>query len=80
MNGAELWQLAFDSQLAGPPAVAGGVVHVSTSDGRVAAIDINGDRRWQVGVSDSLLTGPVVTDGRLYVAGHELICLAGNTE
>ncbi|WP_171814989.1 outer membrane protein assembly factor BamB family protein [Halovivax ruber] len=79
-DGTETWNTNFDTQLAGPPALADGVVHVSTSDGTVAAIDFDGTRRWELSVGESLRTGPVITNSRIYVAGREVVCLASRAD
>lgn len=79
-DGSDRWRIELDDDdVAGPPAVVDGVVHVSDTGGVVYAIDVTGEERWRVDVDTQLRTGPVVANGRLYVAGHELICL-GDSE
>jgi outer membrane protein assembly factor BamB len=62
--------------IAGAPVVVNGILYVSTVDGEVIALDARtGDERWSFDIDDRLGDGPVVADGRLYVAGYELHCL-----
>lgn len=78
-DGTTEWRMGFGIELAGPPAIADEAVHVSTSNGTVAAINIDGTKQWEFDVDEPLRTGPAIANGQLYVAGQELICLAGQT-
>jgi len=75
-DGTERWRFDADAKLAGPPAIADGVVHVSDVSGGLYALDVSGDVRWTFNVEDGLRTGPSVANGRLFVAGESLDCIA----
>jgi len=54
------------------PAVADGLTVVSTEDGQVQAFSaVDGAPRWTVGLSESILGAPSITDGAVYVAARD---------
>lgn len=74
-NGGLEWRFQTENELAGPPAIVDGVVHLSDTGGKVYGLSLDGDERWHLALADSLRTGPVIAGESLYVAGEELLCL-----
>lgn len=74
-TGRERWCVPLDDEVAGPPAIVEGTVHASDAAGGCYGIDLDGTMRWTLQVEERLRTGPVVAQGRLFVAGEGLFCL-----
>lgn len=68
--------VAWEVQTAGgfwaPPAIEGGVVYASCSDGRLYAIDLaTGKERWRYDAKEELGTRPAVSNGVVFVASMQ---------